>query len=132
MKTTEIFPIGEKMTSFFTGDAWVEMLSTDVANYDVLVYNVTFAPGSRNFWHLHAGGQILLCTSGEGYYQEKGKPIQLLKTGDVVEIKPDVLHWHGASPNSGFTHVGITPKASENAPTWYEAVSDNEYGNAEK
>lgn len=127
-KTAAIFPKGQKATSYFTGDAWVEMLSTDVATYDALVYNVTFAPGCRNDWHVHSKGQLLLCTSGEGYYQEKGKPVQLLKAGDIVEIKPDIVHWHGARADSEFIHVGITPQASNNNVTWIEPVSDEDYG----
>lgn len=127
MKTIEIFPKGQKVTENFTGDAWVEMLSTNVSNFDAMVYNVTFCKGSRNYWHSHPGGQILLCTSGEGYYQEKDKSVQLLKTGDVVEIKPDVVHWHGATPNHDFIHLGISTQLSKGAPTWYEPVSDEEY-----
>jgi len=132
MNKNEIFPKGQKAPAYFTGDAWVEMLITDVATYDLLSYNVTFAPGSRNYWHEHSEGQLLLCTLGEGYYHEKGKPAQLLKAGDVVEIKRNVLHWHGATATSEFVHVGITPKASINKVTWHEAVSDEEYRNAIK
>ena len=50
------------------------------------VAGVTFAPGCRNSWHSHEGGQLLLCTSGRGYYQETGKSIRLLLPGDVVKI----------------------------------------------
>jgi quercetin dioxygenase-like cupin family protein len=128
MKSTEIFPKGQKATSNFTGDAWVEMLSSDVATFDAMTYNVTFAPGSRNYWHKHSGGQLLLCTSGKGYYQEKGQPARKLKAGDVVEIKPDVVHWHGASRDSEFVHIGITPQVSKNNVTWLEPVSEEEYG----
>lgn len=127
MKTTRIFPQGEIVTTNFTGKAWLKMLSNDIADFDAMVYNVTFEPGSRNYWHSHPGGQILLCTSGEGYYQEKGKPIQLIKSGDLVEIKPDIIHWHGATPKSQFVHVGITTQASKNAAVWYDSVSEEEY-----
>jgi quercetin dioxygenase-like cupin family protein len=127
MNTNQIFPKGQKATANFTGDAWVEMLSADVATFDAMTYNVTFAPGSRNYWHVHSGGQILLCTSGEGYYQEKGKPAQHLKPGDVVEIQPNVVHWHGATATSEFVHVGITPQVNKNNVTWLEPVSEKEY-----
>jgi quercetin dioxygenase-like cupin family protein len=127
MKTNEIFPKGQKAAANFTGDAWVKMLSSDVATFDAMTYNVIFAPGSRNYWHAHSGGQILLCTSGEGYYQEKGKPAQKLKAGDVVEIKPNVIHWHGATATSEFVHIGITPQVNENNVTWLEPVTQEEY-----
>lgn len=127
MNTSNIFPKGQKAPAYFSGDAWVEMLITDVATFDLMSYNVTFAPGSRNYWHQHSEGQLLLCTSGKGFYQEKGKPAQLLNVGDVVEIKPNAIHWHGATADSEFAHVGITPKASINQVTWLNPVSDDEY-----
>lgn len=127
MKTADIFPKGQKANNNFTGDAWVEMLTTDIANFDAMTYNVTFAPGSRNFWHKHSAGQILLCTSGEGFFQEKGNPKQLLKAGSVVEIKPDIVHWHGATPHSEFVHIGITTRANNNTVTWLDPVTEEEY-----
>ncbi|MDM8159706.1 cupin domain-containing protein [Labilibaculum sp. K2S] len=90
-------------------------------------YNVIFSPGCRNYWHLHPGGQILYCTSGEGYYQEKGKPAQLLKADDVVEIKPNVVHWHGATSDKEFVHLGVSTQLSKGAPIWYGKVTDEEY-----
>lgn len=127
MKSNEIFPKGEKVTENFVGEAWVVMLSNDVDNFDVMAPNVIFAPKSRNFWHAHPGGQLLFGTSGEGYYQEKGKPIQLLKVGDVVEVKPNVIHWHGATPKSEFVHLGISPQVRKGATNWYGPVTDEEY-----
>ena len=64
MNTDKIFPKGQKAIENFTGDAWVEMLTTDAENFDAMSYNVTFAPGCRNYWHSHPGGQLLFCTSG--------------------------------------------------------------------
>lgn len=126
----EIFPKGQKAPTHFTGDTWVQMLTVDAENFDVMSYNVTFAPGSRTDWHSHPGGQILYCTSGKGYYQEKGKTIQHLIAGDVVEIKPDVVHWHGAAPNSEFVHLGISTQLSKGAVVWYNAVTEGEYCNS--
>lgn len=127
MKTTELFPKGQKAEQNFTGDTWVKMLTTDGENFDAMSYNVTFAPGSRTDWHSHPGGQLLYCTSGEGCYQEKGKAIQHLKVGDVVEIKPDIVHWHGAAPNSEFVHLGISTQLSKGPAEWYGPVTDQEY-----
>jgi 4-carboxymuconolactone decarboxylase len=127
MKTTEIFPKGEKATENFSGDTWVQMLTVDGENFDAMSYNVTFAPGSRTDWHSHPGGQILYCLSGEGRYQEEGKAIQQLKAGDVVEIKPDVVHWHGAAPDQEFVHLGISTQLSKGPATWYGEVTDEQY-----
>lgn len=125
-----IFPKGNKiegpLANYFTGDAWLEMLVTD-KEFNCPVYNVTFGPGGRNNWHVHPGGQILLVTGGKGYYQEEGKPAQLLKPGDVVKIPPDVKHWHGAAPDSWFVHLGITTNPQAGDAKWLEEVSDEEY-----
>jgi len=127
MKTNEIFPMGQKATEHFTGDTWVQMLTVDGENFDAMSYNVTFAPGSRTDWHSHPGGQILYCLSGEGRYQEEGEAIQSLKAGDVVEIKPDVVHWHGAAPDQEFVHLGISTQLSRGPATWVGAVIEGQY-----
>lgn len=125
-KDTTIFGFGDAATANFTGDAWVKMLSS-VENYDCNVYNVTFAPGTRNNWHSHTVGQILLCTDGEGWYQEKGKAARRLRPGDVVNIPAGAMHWHGATTDKRFTHVGITPQVSANSTDWGDPVTDKEY-----
>ena len=130
-KTIEpVMGLGEKIEgNNFSGNAWLKMLSNE-GSYDCNVYNVTFAPTVRNSWHSHAVGQILLCTEGVGYYQERGKAAQKLEVGDVVNIPADVEHWHGAAPDSPFTHIGITPKVSENTAQWLEPVTDEAYAEA--
>jgi quercetin dioxygenase-like cupin family protein len=129
----DVFPKGEKIAnSNFSGTAWLQMLVTNAETFDCTVGNVTFERGVRNSWHSHPGGQILLCTSGKGYYQEKGKPVRLLHAGDVVEILPNVVHWHGATPDSEFTHIAIGTKTGEGAAVWLEPVTDGEYNNCKK
>ncbi|QHV96108.1 cupin domain-containing protein [Spirosoma endbachense] len=132
MNTTEnqnaIFTKGEKVPSeYFTGTAWLNMLVSNNSVFNTTVGNVVFEPGCRNNWHSHKGGQILICTDGEGYYQEKGKPIQLLRKGDVVQILPNLIHWHGATPDSEFTHIAIGPNSQLGAADWVEPVTDEEY-----
>lgn len=122
----DVFPKGELVSSNFTGKAWVSMLVNN-KDYDLSSYNVTFAPGTRNNWHSHSAGQILFCTTGIGYYQERGKPARKLSPGDVVEIPANTEHWHGASPHSTFSHLGLTPRMQQNVVTWGEPVTDEEY-----
>jgi quercetin dioxygenase-like cupin family protein len=131
MEQKSLFPKGEVIRSGnFSGDAWLKMLVADAnSTFDTQIYNVTFEPEVRNSWHSHPGGQILLCTAGKGYYQERGKPVQLLQAGDVMEIRPDIVHWHGATPDGEFSHIGITTQVSKGAAVWYEAVTDEEYDN---
>lgn len=127
-EVNRVFPKGNVINNdYFSGTAWLQMLVTDKENFDMTVGNVLFEPGCRNNWHSHPGGQILLSTKGSGYYQEKGKPIQLLQVGDVVEILPDIVHWHGATPESEFEHIAISPQSHKGAVVWMEPVTEQEY-----
>ena len=123
-----IFPKGDKASpDYFTGTAWVKLLVPNDTMLNCQIGNVVFEPCARNNWHTHPGGQILIVTDGTGYYQEKGKPVQLLHKGDVVKILPDVVHWHGASPDSEFTHIVINANTQNGIVVWLERVTDEEY-----
>ena len=88
----------------------------------------------RNNWHIHhaktGGGQILICVSGRGYYQEWGKRAQELFPGDVINIPAGVKHWHGATPYSWFSHLAIEVPGEETANEWLEPVDETDYANA--
>jgi quercetin dioxygenase-like cupin family protein len=115
-------------SDYFTGIAWVKMLVPTNDLTDCTVGDVTFEPGARNNWHTHPNGQILVVTAGTGYYQETSKPIQLIRAGEAVNIAPDVVHWHGATPDSRFTHLAINPNVSKGgAVIWLQPVTDEEY-----
>lgn len=122
------FGFGKLNTQYadvFVGNSYLNSLVSKDDNIDVEVSNVNFEPGCRNNWHIHHNGfQILLVTAGKGWYQEEGKPAQLLKPGDVVAIHEGVKHWHGATKDSWFSHIAITKGESE----WCEPVSDEQYG----
>lgn len=122
-----IFGLGEKNVAYqqyFIGQSYLNPLTKE----RVGTANVTFEPGCRNNWHIHhKGGQILLVTAGRGYYQEWGKPAQELKPGDVVNIAPEVKHWHGAAPDSWFAHIAIEVPAEGSSNEWLEPVTDEEY-----
>jgi quercetin dioxygenase-like cupin family protein len=123
-----IFPKGEEISNNnFEGIAYLQWLMTDTENFDCTLGNVTFEPGCRKSWHSHPGGQILIVIAGEGYYQERGKPIQLIKKGDIIPIKPDVVHWHGATPDSAMEHLAIGTRSNMGSAVWYEPVSDEDY-----
>ena len=113
---------------YFTGIAWLKPLVPANDLTDCVVNEVTFEPGTRNNWHTHPNGQILVVTAGTCYYQEKGKPIQRLQEGEAVNIAPDLVHWHGAPPNSRMTHLAINPNVSKGgAVDWLQPVTDAEY-----
>ena len=125
-----IFPKGERAPAdYFTGIVWVKMLVPNDPVLNCQIASVVFEQGARNNWHTHPGGQVLIVTEGEGYYQEKGKPAQLLQKGEVVNIPPDVKHWHGASHDSGFTHIAVNPNTQKGIVVWLERVTDEEYNN---
>lgn len=125
------YPLGEKISPNpnFTGEVWLAPL-TEKKELNVPMANVTFEPGCRNSWHSHKARQLLIATAGIGYYQEKGEPACRLFPGDIVEIAPDVVHWHGAAPDSWFAHIVITANPQTNAAVWLEPVSDEEYRKA--
>lgn len=125
------YPLGDKLSPNpnFTGEVWLAPLS-ETKELNVPMANVTFEPGCRNSWHSHKGGQLLIATAGIGYYQEKGKPARRLFPGDIVEIAPDVEHWHGAAPDSWFAHIAITTNPQDNAAVWLSPVSDAQYREA--
>lgn len=125
-----IFPIGnpnDGFAEYFTGQSYLAPLSTS----QVGIYNVTFEPRCRNNWHIHradeGGGQILICVSGRGYYQEWGKQAVLMTQGDVINIPAGVKHWHGAAPDSWFSHLAVEVPGKNTSNEWLEAISDEEY-----
>ena len=125
-----VFPRGGENTAYaqyFTGTSYLNMLSTE----QLSIGNVTFEPGCRNNWHIHhadkGGGQILLCTAGRGWYQEWGSPARELLPGDVVNIPPEVKHWHGAAKDSWFAHLAVEVPGEGARNEWLEPVGDEEY-----
>ena len=128
-QSTEIFPKGEiSTTDNHTGTIWLNELSKpdSVLNYSIAV--ATYAPGAKLDWHIHPAGQVLVITDGTGYYQERGKPKQILHKGDVIKCSPGIEHWHGASPESNFAYFAVTP-AQKGKTIWLKRVTDEEYKN---
>ncbi len=125
-----VFPIGapnDGFAQYFVGQSYLAPVSME----QVPVFNVTFEPGCRNNWHIHhaskGGGQMLICVAGRGYYQEWGKdPVEMLP-GDVINIPAGVKHWHGAAPDSWFSHLAVEVPGEETSNEWLEAVSAEDY-----
>jgi quercetin dioxygenase-like cupin family protein len=131
--SSSIFPKGEKLPNgYFTGNAYLKPLLAKDKNNEFALGCVTFEPGARTIWHTHPKGQVLIVTEGEGFYQEKGKPAQALKKGDVVNVPEDTEHWHGASAKNRLVHIALTNyKGNENV-VWLKPVTDEEYNEANK
>ena len=114
---------------YFSGESFLNPLTKPETG--VFLANVTFEPGCRNNWHIHhaksGGGQILVCVGGRGYYQEWGKdPVELLP-GDAIHIPAGVKHWHGAAPDSWFSHLAIEVPGEGSSNEWLEPVDEKEY-----
>lgn len=115
---------------YFIGNSFLNPL-TEAGASSVFLANVTFEPGCRNNWHIHhadkGGGQILICTAGEGWYQEEGKEAVSLKPGMVIVIPANTKHWHGAKNNSWFSHIAVEVPGENTSNEWCEPVTDVEY-----
>ena len=123
-----IFPQGEKGSKdFFTGNAYPTALVEADSVYNTLIGNVYFEPGARSNWHSHPSGQILIITDGIGYHQIEGKPIEIIKKGDVIKCPPNVRHWHGASADVGLQQLYVIPDTEKGIVKWNEAVTDEQY-----
>lgn len=129
-----VFGLGMENKGFaqyFIGQSYLNPL-TDREKCAVSLANVTFEPGCRNNWHIHhaksGGGQILVCTAGEGWYQEEGKEPVSLTPGTVITIQAEVKHWHGAKADSWFSHIAVEVPGEETSNEWCEPVTDEEYG----
>ena len=127
-----VFGLGSKnvdYAKYFIGNSYLNPL-TDPSK-TIFLANVTFEPGCRNNWHIHhasnEGGQILICTAGEGWYQEEGETAISLTPGSVISIPANVKHWHGAKKNSWFSHIAIEVPGENTSNEWCEPVSDDEY-----
>ena len=126
-----VFPIGapnDGFAQYFSGQSYLAPVSKE----QVGIFNVTFEPGCRNNWHIHhadqGGGQILICVAGRGYYQEWGKPAVEMKPGDCINIPAGVKHWHGAAPDSWFSHLAVEVPGENSSNEWLEPVDDRQYG----
>ncbi|HVE53749.1 MAG TPA: cupin domain-containing protein [Ramlibacter sp.] len=128
----QITPAGAQASAagpaeFFTGRVRVDPVWPADANINASGALVTFEPGARSAWHTHPAGQRLVVLSGVGLTQESGKPVQVIRPGDVVWCPPDVKHWHGATPTTAMTHLAVSGTLAGKNVNWMEKVSDEQY-----
>ncbi|KDR37977.1 (R)-mandelonitrile lyase [Caballeronia glathei] len=112
---------------FFTGRVRIDPVWPADKNINASGGLVTFEPGARSAWHTHPAGQRLVVTSGVGLTQEWGKPVQVIRPGDVVWCPPGVKHWHGGGSNTAMTHLAVTGTVDGQNVTWMEKVTDEQY-----
>lgn len=113
---------------WFTGNVRIDPLFNQKKNITkAAAATVTFEPGSRTAWHTHPAGQTLIITSGLGWVQKEGEPIETVQPGDVVWFAPNEKHWHGASANKAMSHIAIQEEVNGDVVTWMEKVTDEQY-----
>ena len=112
---------------FFTGRVRIDPVWPANEHINASGALVTFEPGARSAWHTHPAGQRLVVTSGVGLTQEWGKPVQMIRPGDVIWCPPGVKHWHGAAPATAMTHMAVTPTLDGKNVDWMEKVTDEQY-----
>ena len=112
---------------WFTGAVRIDPLAQAPAPARVSAASVTFEPGARTAWHTHPLGQTLIVTSGCGFAQREGGPVEEIRPGDVVWFSPGEKHWHGASPTTAMSHIAIQEKLNGSPVDWMEKVSDEQY-----
>ena len=126
-----IFPKGDTIerAHFSAGEAWVHWIMRADSIYNTQLASVTYGQGARTKWHYHPSGQILIVVKGTAYYQEEGKPKQILSEGSVAQCPPGVHHWHGASPDGDVKLMAINPNMEKGGVVWLEKSTDEEYNN---
>lgn len=114
-------------SDYFTGTVRIDAPFKGSGDARVGGATVTFEPGARTAWHTHPLGQTLLITSGRGWAQREGGPVEEIRPGDIVWFAPDEKHWHGATATSAMTHVAIAEALDGTPVTWMEKVEDDQY-----
>jgi quercetin dioxygenase-like cupin family protein len=120
-------PSGKGPAEYFTGTVRVDPLWNPPEPARNTTALVTFEPGARTAWHTHPLGQTLIVTSGCGWVQREGGPIEEIRPGDVVWFEPGEKHWHGATATTAMSHIAIQEKLDGSAVTWLEQVTDEQY-----
>jgi quercetin dioxygenase-like cupin family protein len=111
----------------FTGTVLQDSMATPRAPSRTSATLVTFTPGARTNWHAHKTRQVLVATQGTGMVQVRDKPPRVLRAGDVAEVPPGLVHWHGALAGHLFAHISFIETDGPDNTTWMEPVDEAHY-----
>ena len=120
-------PSAKGPEDWFTGNVRIDPLFNPNDSRRAAAALLTFEPGARTAWHTHPLGQTLIVTSGCGWVQREGGPVEEIHPGDIVWFSPNEKHWHGAAPTTAMTHIAIQENLNGKVVDWMEKVSDEEY-----
>src|SRR6185436_13148596 len=98
--------------------------STPMEGTDLTVARRRFEPGARTYWHSHDRGQLLMVEDGRMRQQKRGQPMRDLGIGETDYTAPNVVHWHGATPDRPLVQINV---GFGGEAKWLEAVTDAEY-----
>ncbi len=112
---------------YFTGSVRIDSLFPANDPLQASGALAAFDPGARSAWHTHPRGQILIVTSGSGWVQQWGGPIEEIRQGDVVRIPPGQKHWHGATATTAMAHIALQEQVDGKVVDWMEKVTDEQY-----
>ena len=73
---------------------------------------VTFSPGARTKMHVHDHEQVLYILSGRGIVANEHEE-HMAMPGMIFLISAGEKHWHGASPESTFSHLYVYNSKTE-------------------
>jgi len=69
---------------------------------------INFSKGAVNVFHTHTFDQVLYVTKGKGIVATEDKEVTVTP-GTVILIPAGERHWHGATPDSEFSHIAVMP-----------------------
>jgi len=120
-------PSGAGPAEYFTGRVWIDPMTAAPDPAPFSCASVTFEPGARTAWHTHPLGQALIVTAGCGWAQTDGGPVETIRAGDTVWFAPGERHWHGATAQTGMTHIAMAPVLDGRAVDWLDQVTEAHY-----
>jgi hypothetical protein len=106
---------------YFDGEVIIREIYNESNSNDQEVYFVEFGRGALTTIHFHETEQFLVPLYGNGVIGEIGTSnsnslmnstfenltINSINVGEIVAIKPNILHFHGAYPGQNFSHVAF-------------------------
>ena len=120
-------PSGAGPAEYFTGRVRIDPMTAAPDPAPFSCASVTFEPGARTAWHSHPLGQALIVTAGCGWAQTDGGPVETIRAGDTVWFAPGERHWHGATAQTGMTHIAMAPVLDGRAVDWLDQVTEAQY-----
>jgi 4-carboxymuconolactone decarboxylase len=110
IKISDVKSEDKSADKIFRGKVSIQFITDlpDKTKEGFSVVVVNFSPGARNVFHTHSMPQILYVTEGTGIVATEKEELKVT-SGTVILIPAGERHWHGATKDSAFSHISITP-----------------------